>query len=595
MPSPFFNQKSMKRISSALFFQILSSKLLLLVVFGGIFLYPYLFTGFYLDDSFNVSTRYSLQSQELALWKEIIRNALHWITYDGRLYPLASLSTAIYYYAPDPLTYHTLILFFVCLSLVSFYAWLRSLEVNTSVSFFLVAIALSLFQIRAYHDPITSYACLLPVSASLGFSSSFFFKEYLKKGQVWKLFFSQFLFLSALLTYEVNLVFFFLLLATLKQTRRWKIALFPLSITIAYLATTLYLRTLHPPHYPGTTFSFSIRGIKTYLFQISAALPLIYPIFGRVSFLKGWTVLYQIFSLRTVIINLIYTYIFYQLLNQAIKKKELQLPDPVKWSAWSLILFPPVMIAITQKYQDEITRPGLGYLPVYLSYFGSALIISFLIIKNTPQKKVILTSSILGSLATLTFTINLMATSALNHIWKDPREMLEDAFQKKILEPHLIKKDFINVTDHYWLNPQYLLQQSQIKIPISDWTLFLEKSPQGKTVFNFDTFSSDLGWIVMAPIHSFQNQKYSSHGPIQIWLYSRGISFNQMKSLNLRLSTQFIIPIASLNWKPMNLNWSYSEVNTEINDLFAWRSQPLIESLNLTKKMRRKSFTPNNP
>ena len=93
------------------------------------------------------------------------------------------------------------------------------------------------------------------------------------------------------------------------------------------------------------------------------------------------------------------------------------------------------MIAITQKYQDEITRPGLGYLPVYLSYFGSALIISFLIIKNTPQKKVILTSSILGSLATLTFTINLMATSALNHIWKDPREMLEDAFQKKILEP----------------------------------------------------------------------------------------------------------------------------------------------------------------
>lgn len=245
-----------------------------LSLLSGILFYPYLITGFYLDDSHNSVIRSLFQVKGLSLGNEIWNNALHWLTYDGRLYPFASLMTAVYYYAPNPFIYHGIICIFSILSLITFYAWLRSHSIDRALSTLLTGIVLCLFQIRDYHDPLTSYAGLLQISAILGFGSSLLFNKYLTRGSLWRLLLSCFLLLSAFLFYEVNLVFFCLLIATALQMRQWKPLIIPTAITTAYLGTTLYLRVTHPSHYPGTMLALNFghlgnsgifRAFKTYL------------------------------------------------------------------------------------------------------------------------------------------------------------------------------------------------------------------------------------------------------------------------------------------------------------------------------------------
>ncbi len=431
----------------------------LLSLYAAVMLYPYWHTGYYFDDSFNSLLRNGLAQQGESLLDHIIAGARIWTLAEGRFFPLSSFfCNIVYYLATDLSVYRIIQLGLVIANLLAFYYWLLALRVRESTALLTTLLLPLLFQLRNYHDPIAGYAGLMQFCVGLGFATSWF----VARGK------AKWAWVTAalgLLTYEANIVF-----VVLAMIQAWrapdrayarKTVLGFTAVFGVYGVIFVGLRLAFPPHYTGTQFHFGWRILTTALFQASAALPLAYPIFGRADFVSAGTGTgSELWNLRSLAVLLLSMGVFGFALREVMRDRLEERRSSI--FGYILFLLPAFLIGLSVKYQNEIVRPGHGYLFVYISYFGVAMLMGHAIVQWVQRRSrrkhgiYLYLALFLSAITTLNFTTNLLTAEGMNQYWKYPREILERAGRRGELQELCHERLVINGTDHYWVGPVFL-------------------------------------------------------------------------------------------------------------------------------------------
>ena len=235
---------------------VLNSRPLRYLILGAFALWilsPYFTTGYYLDDSQNSTLASYLSLRNLTIHQFIHDQILGWMFGNGRLYPLGLTWDYLQWYLVRDLgSYRLLQMGLVLSNIMLFVALVRSLGATRGLALLSGLTVLCLFQLRGYHDPISSYSCLMQVGFALGSASLLLFSEFWKNNSALALYSSLGLYASALLLYEPELAFFPVLFFMTRQhapsgkslPARWG----HLSLTLLYLAAVCYLRITHPPY-----------------------------------------------------------------------------------------------------------------------------------------------------------------------------------------------------------------------------------------------------------------------------------------------------------------------------------------------------------
>ncbi len=417
---------------------------LLYLVYWVAFVSPYLNSGFFFDDNLNsqigvVLDRLNQSSFEFAL--NINKN---WMN-GGRFYPLGFILTYGFYSVFDTLVAAKTAQALLVLSnalLLSGIVWRMSASLTLTA---ILAVTLPLlFQARLFFDPITAYPFMQFLLFFLLVSIFSFYEYRLARTKTAYLILGSFSFGCALLTYEVALPFAFLLAVILiakTPARTWLKSLLPLALVLAFYASVVaFLRAGHSVGYEGIQLRLDFQSFfDAFTYQTLGSLPLNY-------FFSDSTLSYQTvkhFGIPSQATKLA-MFLGPALLATAFivrPNKPLVRQTPI-WLltilGLSLVLLPALTISLSKRWQTAI-GPQSPYLPVYLSYFGVALLLAlglWMALNRLRELSRILTALVIA-LLTIGFgfaifiqsSTNLLVIEKLNTKYKWPRIGLETAEQ----------------------------------------------------------------------------------------------------------------------------------------------------------------------
>jgi hypothetical protein len=265
---------------------------------------------------------------------------------------------------------------------------------------------------------------------------------------------------AALLTYEVGLTFQIVVICRYwKQwrdpARRGRVAGVLAawgSLTAIYLIAMAALRTLYGTGYAGTQIVVGPRIAQSWLAQVSGGLPLTFALFGRSGFFTpGTLVTWPVISIVSAVILVLAGWSW---IGASTSARTDARPEPgVRSAAWALALVPAVFVALSGRYQNEITRVGHAYLPVYLQYYGAALLLAIglqaVAARRASSAK---PAALLGAFVlALTIATNRITSDQLNRFWKYPRVAVESALQRGLFAALPEGAEVLNGTRFYWL------------------------------------------------------------------------------------------------------------------------------------------------
>lgn len=499
-------------------------------------LYPFFTTGFHFDDWFNSLIPYQLEQRGESLWQFTWGWMEKWWNW-GRFYPLgqillypiwnfigaSAISYRIYQMAMVALN------LFLFSKLLSLYGWPKAKR------WLVCALVIGLFQLRKYHDPVVGYTGLLQWVALWVFGALYFYRkielgETRLRNRICVILF----FACGVLTYELCIMTLPLVfgLARVNPERkeatsqsalqmRWILA----GIGLTYVAFTIWLRSRHGVGYEGVKLSLGIKAIVTYLWQSTSALPLMYPIFGRSGFYGIHTFFEPpLFAFTTFLFACAMVAFWHVLLD--LMMKDLSLSSTDKTSVWSdsqrrfsmwiglmLWLVPPFFVAIVEKYQREIARPGHAYLPVYLSYFGVAILLALWIdhvlkarLALSEKKKsefLAVWAIAIGLGFTFSQGFNRVAAEKMNLVWKYPRELLEGANRAGLFAEIPDGATLLGNQGFDWTDPVFFktLTGKDFKLSLYD-TYFVDHSslPSDSYFLRFEVKNAGLGMVIFSKI-----------------------------------------------------------------------------------------------
>ena len=475
-------------------------------------LQPFFQTGFYHDDALNSLLDSYIKTNGWTFWQFVFQNIGEWLHKNGRFYPFAQIfGYGGWYFFKDLALYRFTQMALVLVNILLFMRVLAELGATKNARLLIGLITLGLFQIRDYHDPIASYQALLQILFLLGMGSILLLLRFKATGKSVFLVSSVGLYALSLLTYETILSFFpILIFFSLRGDKvRGKKALISFGLLlIAFFTMTFWIRTHFPLGYEGTRIGISARFLTAFLFQMSATVPLSYAIFGRSGFFKPDHLLYSsLFSWTQLFIFAASAWIIFGLIRKS-EKIPAQISRVAMLFAGALIVFPSILVALSSKYQGEINRPGIGYLPVYLSYFGMATLLGLWIVNKVKAVwQSIIVSLICALVMTITVGANTIAVEKMNQVWRYPRELVEGAARAGLFKGLPEQALLLHGTRyHPWLRSDYLLELSGKNFRPSnydDWyggmfapAPFIDgQSVSGTYFLRFDNLESSQGQI----------------------------------------------------------------------------------------------------
>jgi hypothetical protein len=107
-----------------------------------------------------------------------------------------------------------------------------------------------------------------------------------------------------------------------------------------------------------------------------------------------------------------------------------------------LILLPSILVALSSKYQKEIIW-GVGYIPVYISYFGLSIILAVIIheayrlFRRTRESLFIFSlimAIVCSVIGLINYTNNEIVTKHLNHAFLYPRAVIEQGMKNGLFK-----------------------------------------------------------------------------------------------------------------------------------------------------------------
>ncbi|MGD0052575.1 MAG: hypothetical protein ABSD03_12300 [Vulcanimicrobiaceae bacterium] len=349
-----------------------------IALLGFIVIAPALQTGWYADDAFYWALPGTLAARHESLLAAIEHAIVLWLVGNARFYPgLVVEKYLVFATFTNLLAYKA---FLIATTLVTLELFRRCVARYTSLATGNLAAlaACAILQERAYHDAILAYNAMPQFVAIAMLLSLLAFADVLDRGRLGARALALGCFVLAAITYEEVYAFGLLYLALAKaRGRTWVAALRAsspfLGISVLLILLAAALHVAFPVHSLYALSFAPLPVLRTGLEQIAAAFPLVYwaadpnGIFGRVNledFLRN--------APLDPLVGATFAVAAWLALRQ-VAGERIRLA-PLCTIGALIVVLPAFPVALLAKYQDEL-RPGLGYLPVFVEYFGVALLI----------------------------------------------------------------------------------------------------------------------------------------------------------------------------------------------------------------------------
>ncbi len=392
------------------------------VLLSLLLLYKVPFNG---DDAINCMTGGALAFGHRTIWQHTSMLYKNWLD-TGRVYPLAFYSYALFSALPTLFAYRTFQIVLNMTVIASFGALTHRLTKSSQAAAAAMLLIPVFIQFRYYQDPVMAYHGMLQFVALYLIWAMYLQIYGIEKGKVIPIIGSSLLYLCCLLTYEIS--FAFILIFVLISIHYGKgagkfINVNPhLLVTAAILGVTFYYRT-HAANasYAGVSISWNIwKILKAFISQISSAIPLSYWLLATPTFLI-YGIRQFIFAITfwdvflSVTLGVLLLAIFFFLPRRKI---------PLSLFLYGLVLWllPASIISLSLRYQTELS-PGVGYLPIYIQYFGGALIAVstihyiFMRVKNEKANRIF--AFLIALCFSLGFLINNINNRQIKNVYAD--------------------------------------------------------------------------------------------------------------------------------------------------------------------------------
>ena len=371
----------------------------------------------------------------------------------GRFFPLGFYSRALFYYLPDLMAYRIFQVILNVLVCGTFAALIQKITKRWYIAVFAILMPAVFFQIRDYHDAITGF------HGFLQFVTIFFFLAILCQihaSEKKKIFFSVLggvFYLCSLFLYEVSYSFIavFIVVAILyqKKAKDRVLSLIPhmIALVITAVPTVYYMQNAIENTYEGVTVSLQIgQVIQTFGIQLLATFPLSYMIVSRDIPQEAMVQLNRL-SGFDFLFYLMFAVLLAGCIFMAKKisepkgdsKKDLSQSDMMHIDTDStqdsvnlsnkssktyrnlffiglfIWLVPAGMVSLSIRYQSELI-PGIGYLPVYIQYFGGIGIVSTILFYFLEKNKRPVARVLLAVICPILFTFTLLLTQTSHEV-----------------------------------------------------------------------------------------------------------------------------------------------------------------------------------
>lgn len=452
-----------------------------------IVLLPLLNSGYVGDDAINSITKGFLNEQNrsaAALTAEITSNWIH----IGRFYPLAGWTYFLFSIVTSLVVYKALILAFVLANILAFGYLIKLLTDSKAMSIAAMVPLPILFQFRIYHDPILSFTFLLQIVFMYTLLSLIFLVWFLKSGKKTFYVLSLSVYLASLLTYEITYLFFIfhfivIFYSASKSSFKQKAvksavkALPFFLISLLIIAITIGIRIYFKVPITGDNVGAyvpsanAVTFAKTLIKQTSAAFPLSYYFADPMKIFTGMA---DSIRERFLFSSLIFaSFIFLvivqiRMLSAEISKNSYRSKTSLLIVLGScFVVIPGMLTSLSTRYQGQVSW-GVGYLPVYISYFGLSMIFTAILslfyskIKNKSIKiiSIWLLSILIAVPAVINYFSNYIVVQNLNAFWLYPRSIIEKSLKNGLFNKVTNNSNLVSESNNPWDQKAFYLMHS---------------------------------------------------------------------------------------------------------------------------------------
>jgi hypothetical protein len=465
------------------------------VLFVVVLLAPTFHLGFIFDDAHNAAeTGSALSAVGETLGSEIRGDWADW-AHVGRFFPLSEYIRVLFWAVDGRLWLYRLgILCLVLANAGLFSLLVRKLTGSGGLAILGFLLAPALFQVRYFHDPIMSYAGLLQAVTFFTFLSLIALLSWLTDRRPYQLALSLAAYGASLLTYEIGLPFFLLhalLIWGFPRTRSFREVVrmaWPFAAMAAGCALVPVLFRLSGnvalsgnasagAWTPHLQFGAVLTALSK---QTLGALPLSYYASRAVGtrlgltngFLLGTPAQYlALFPAAVVSLIALAGLVTHVAIRWAASSSSDSHMTPAASPSLVLLLgaglwiLPGALISLSPVRQAELYW-GVSYLPVYVSYFGVALVVLGVvqaILRRWPQRThalIVVLTLCIGGLAALWYGNATTATEVLDREWHYPRSAITDAASARLFQGVAPEAVYVTSGDRFWDIPIFFASLS---------------------------------------------------------------------------------------------------------------------------------------
>lgn len=359
---------------------------LVIIVIITMSLWPLLSSGFYSDDLVTSVLKGQLELQNKSLLDHFTGTAKEWIVYNGRyLMTALFLTTTMSYLMHSLLIYKTVLLLMVIVNVLIFGWFVDEITNNRFLSYLAMILMPLMFQFRLYHDPMLSHYGLYQIQTILILCSMTCFHKYIKSDNRKYLMLSIISFNIVLYLSEISLILFPLFAIIVfsgaqqykysEAINKLKPIIYSALIAAVVMVAAKLLKDPLSPGYSGNQLSLNALDIIRAMFvQLYATMPLSYYASNpsrlfQLTFTELINNMLFVDIVGAIIIAISYVYIIRNIACVYNKYSIRALAS----IGTLLTICPAFVIALSAKYQKEL-HAGIGYLQVYIQYFGAILI-----------------------------------------------------------------------------------------------------------------------------------------------------------------------------------------------------------------------------
>ncbi len=570
---------------------------IIIIIYIIISLFPLLKSGYYFDDSINSYTKGIIKYENKSLWELTYFYFISWIKNQGRFFPFAWYVYTVYTVLNSLILYKIFILISVVINIFLFSCILIKISGSKSITYLCILLIPIMIQFRYYHDPVLSYHFLLQILLSSILLSLIFFHKYLVNKSLNSIIISCGFYLFALCTYEISYVFFVLyfilaLFISKNVVKSFKFTAPFFGLAIFFIGLSFYLRSGLKSFGDGYTINIDfLLYLKTLFVQTISSFPLSYFIFNP-SGIFSHDIMHIIenIALADLVLG---SFIFYFTII-IIKKIEQKLNYLFLLTfGLFLAILPGVLISSAPKHQSMVI--GIGYLPVYIQYFGITIIIiaiiAFIVNKFSYPKLKIFATICFAALLSLTSMINIqnnrLVVEKLNIELLYPREILQKSLENAILHDIPKGATIITENENSWDNKYFYYLYTNNKYNVINKNEFIIRRNQedlnenyallkmaGENVYIVKYFSinEENGYAKVGKIDNIIFDKLNNDiiqiNINQLRLFVTKDSFNVLlaKIYSTTIGKTITYPFKALNEYPIQENIKYNMYSLDLNN-----------------------------